>query len=330
MQRASVASFCAPLRDLSAFDWTTTMSSPPKETPSHGSTTTTTTATPTTTTTLPNPSWHAVTVLRDPVDRVWSMYRFKTKFCYACLSLAEVYAVIANGTYQNHFVKTMGPNYAPPYAHHCASQLQNHMTRNLLVRTPTLPGSTPTANWTMEDYDALLWSNTTTTTTAMTTNWTPDQLKAARSALVQQAVEDLHSVFTIVGLTEELPLTRRMVGHVFPWLAQTLNVGSDGKNHNTSTKPPQQCVLPHANASPRNNRCGPDGISHWDLPPHPSAADAALIRQYNALDMQVYQAAQRQFALQQVALGWQQAQPQPSSGQHPPQVQHAQPPGHQP
>ena len=328
MQRASVASFCAPLRDLSAFDWTTKTTT---ETPSHGSTTTTTTATPTTTTTtLPNPFWHAVTVLRDPVDRVWSMYRFKTKFCYACLSLAEVYAVIANGTYHEHFVKTMGPQYAPPYAHHCASQLQNHMTRNLLVRTPTLPGSTPTTNWTMEDYDALLWSNTTTTTTTAATNWTAAQLKEARSVLVQQAVEDLHSVFTIVGLTEELPLTRRMVGHVFPWLAQTLNVGTNGKNHTTTTtkQPPQQCVLPHANASPRNNRCGSDGISHWDLPPHPSAADAALIRQYNALDIQVYQAAQRQFALQRVALGWQQAQPQ-SSGQH--QHQHPPPPpGHQP
>ena len=32
-----------------------------------------------------------VTILRDPIDRVWSMYRFRTKGCYNCMPLAEIY-----------------------------------------------------------------------------------------------------------------------------------------------------------------------------------------------------------------------------------------------
>jgi hypothetical protein len=46
-------SYCAPLKDLPAFQWDST-----KE------------------------NIHAITVLRDPVDRVWSMFRFQTKGCY--------------------------------------------------------------------------------------------------------------------------------------------------------------------------------------------------------------------------------------------------------
>ena len=34
---------------------------------------------------------HKVTILRDPVDRVWSMYRFRMQGCYNCMPLAEVY-----------------------------------------------------------------------------------------------------------------------------------------------------------------------------------------------------------------------------------------------
>jgi len=39
-----------------------------------------------------------VTVLRNPVDRVWSMYRFQTMSCYKCLPLKEIYNRIDNGT----------------------------------------------------------------------------------------------------------------------------------------------------------------------------------------------------------------------------------------
>ena len=32
-----------------------------------------------------------LTVLRNPIDRVWSMYRFRVQWCYNCMPLAEVY-----------------------------------------------------------------------------------------------------------------------------------------------------------------------------------------------------------------------------------------------
>lgn len=46
-------SYCAPLKDLPAFQWDSTKD-----------------------------DIHAITVLRHPVDRVWSMFRFQTKGCY--------------------------------------------------------------------------------------------------------------------------------------------------------------------------------------------------------------------------------------------------------
>eukprot|EP00980_Cylindrotheca_fusiformis_P015614 scaffold4481_cov121-Cylindrotheca_fusiformis.AAC.10 len=50
---SSFMSYCAPLKDLKAFEWDATKD-----------------------------DIDAITVLRDPVDRVWSMFRFQTKGCY--------------------------------------------------------------------------------------------------------------------------------------------------------------------------------------------------------------------------------------------------------
>jgi hypothetical protein len=46
-----------------------------------------------------------VTILRDPVDRVWSMYRFQTRSCYKCLPLKEIYQHIDNGTTSGKFLE---------------------------------------------------------------------------------------------------------------------------------------------------------------------------------------------------------------------------------
>lgn len=46
-----------------------------------------------------------VTILRDPVDRVWSMYRFQTKSCYKCLPLKEIYQHIDKGTTSGKFLE---------------------------------------------------------------------------------------------------------------------------------------------------------------------------------------------------------------------------------
>jgi len=61
----------------------------------------------------------AITVLRNPIDRVWSMYRFQTKHCFSCKNLTDVYADISAGRMDD-------------YPGVCAFQLSNHITRNLM------------------------------------------------------------------------------------------------------------------------------------------------------------------------------------------------------
>ena len=91
---ASIMSYCAPLKDLRVFEWERTTENPV----------------------------HALTVLRHPVGRVWSMFRFQTKRCYQCKTLKQVYEDYDKQgpeVYENDM---------------CASQLMNHQTRNLLTK----------------------------------------------------------------------------------------------------------------------------------------------------------------------------------------------------
>jgi hypothetical protein len=110
VQEAAIMSYCAPLRDLTTFQWTRTTSGG-SDNGEEGGIVPSTDTTPI----------RAVTVLRHPVDRVWSMYRFRTKACYGCRDLKDVYAEIDSG---NSTLDRM-----------CALQLQNHQTNNLLSST---------------------------------------------------------------------------------------------------------------------------------------------------------------------------------------------------
>lgn len=209
IKNAAVMSYCAPLKDLSVFEWQRTADNPV----------------------------YALTVLRHPVERAWSMYRFQTKRCYKCKTLQQVYAdydAAGGDVYESDM---------------CASQLMNHQTRNLLT-----------------------------------------QAEGTDEEKVTQAIDDMENYFTMIGLTEDIPATAAIAGMVFPWLAEHVN--------GTATS----CPFPHKNSSPQNNRCG-TGNTHWDLPSHPDAETAELIRQHNQLDMQVYEAAVKHFELQKKALG---------------------------
>lgn len=187
----------------------------------------------------------AVTVIRHPVDRVWSMFRFRTSSCYQCRNLTDVYAELDKTGITEGARQT------------CQVQLMNHQTRNLLT-------SPMSEKFTEED----------------------------------QLAEALHNIknrFTIVGLTEELPAFSKMLGHTFPWLAEHLDsAGNEHKN---------DCPLPHANASPKNNRCGPNH-SHWNLPDHPDEETRQAILDHNQMDLKVYEAAVERFKLQKQAFGW--------------------------
>jgi hypothetical protein len=202
---------------------------------------------------LPTFTWNDVdrvksfTVLRHPVERVWSMFRFETRMCYNCKNLTEIYAKIDSGN-------TYGMDSL------CLAQLQNHETANLL-----------SSDW---------------------------PANATEDEIVTEAIENLKSFFTVIGLTEELTISAQILGTVFPWLNKTI----DGSL--------VRCSLPHSNGSPENNHCimtprtdGGQGYdtSHWELPSHPDEETRRAIEAHNQLDLKLYEAAVQYFELQKRA-----------------------------
>jgi len=196
----------------------------------------------------------AFTVLRHPVDRVWSMFRFQTKNCYKCTPLKEIYQKLEKG-------EDTGLDKL------CLDQLQNHEVNNLL-----------STEWPLE-------------VTQLDTENNIDHLDLS-SKMVQEAVDNMKDFFTVIGITERLPETASILGKTFPWMSLEGN-----EDYGTTS----QCELPHANASPKNNRCG-EGNTHWDLPKQPDQETYDLIAKFNVLDMELYEAAVEYFELQVEAL----------------------------
>lgn len=150
----------------------------------------------------------------------------------------------------------------------CLGQLQNHEVNNLL-----------STEWPLEVTELDYENNM-------------EHLDMS-SKMVQEAVDNMKDFFTVIGITERLPETAELLGKTFPWM----NLEPSEDYETTS-----QCELPHANASPKNNRCRDDGKSHWDLPDQPDQETYDLIMKHNALDMELYEAAVAYFELQVKAL----------------------------
>lgn len=208
VKASAIMSYCAPLKDLPVFSWN-------------------------------EPVQQSITVLRHPVERVWSMFRFQTKACYSCTPLLDIYKAIDEGN-------TTG------YRDMCLKQIQNHETANLL-----------------------------------STEWWPEDV--ADEEVITEAIDNMKNFFTIIGITEQLNATAQMAGEVFPFMKSEVSWSE------------KKCDLPHANASPKNNRCGPEN-THWDLPPHPDEETRKAIEEHNQLDMKLYEAAVQHFELQKRAL----------------------------
>jgi hypothetical protein len=259
MQEAAVMSYCAPLTHLKEFGWNewglegdmdlargendgNVTSSSFVESPVYA-----------------DERIRAFTVLRHPVERVWSMFRFQTRICYKCMELTEIYERIdTNDTLVER----------PDGSHHtfddlCLDQLRNHEVANLLT----------SSHWPKHPQD-----------------------EETQNAMVAEAIQNMKQYFTVIGLTEELEETRKILGHVFPWMNETL----EGYE--------ETCPLPHDNSSPSNNRCVKNGIgkmdSHWELPKHPDEATRQAILAHNHMDMKLYEAAVEYFQLQKRALEW--------------------------
>jgi len=143
----------------------------------------------------------------------------------------------------------------------CYQQLQNHQVANLL-----------SSEW-HHLFDG--------------TNSAADT--ADDEAMVEEAIKNMKSFFTVIGLTEQLNASVAMFGHVFPWMNETVEWSK------------QKCALGHANSSPMNNRCGKN-FSHWDLPDKPDEKTRAAIEAHNQLDLKLYAAAVDHFEFQKKAL----------------------------
>jgi hypothetical protein len=203
----------------------------------------------------------AFTVLRNPVDRVWSMFRFQTKNCYKCTPLKDIYKAIDSGKKDNGFDQL------------CTDQLQNHEVNNLLSSEWPLKASEVRGDDKDDDTNA-----------------------ETRNAMIQEAINNMKGFFTVIGITEELEMTAQLLGKVMPWMSDTIDEELYGGEMKST------CPLSHENASPKNNRCGSDGKSHWDLPKQPDQETYDLIVKHNSLDMELYEAAVSYFELQKRAL----------------------------
>eukprot|EP00457_Paulinella_chromatophora_P005198 gb/GEZN01005212.1/.p1 GENE.gb/GEZN01005212.1/~~gb/GEZN01005212.1/.p1 ORF type:complete len:463 (-),score=64.39 gb/GEZN01005212.1/:395-1783(-) len=156
-----------------------------------------------------------VTVIRDAVDRVWSMYRFETSDCYNCVPLLEIYQRIDNGTLD----EVCGGNH-PGCRGVCVPQLVNHMATNLRHQAP------PSLN---------------------------ELLNIDENAYAAEAISNLNNEFEVVALTEELQLSLQIMASKFPWLGNALQVQDEEPTVVEHAN--LNCSLTFANKSPKINKC---------------------------------------------------------------------------
>jgi len=244
MEKAAVMSYCSALKYLDEFGWWNNKNE--------------------------EQTIKAFTVLRNPVDRVWSMYRFQTKNCYKCTPLKDIYKAIDAGN----STVDMGLDKL------CTDQLQNHEVHNLLSTEWPVEASQIKGDDDTENADT-------------------------RHGMIQESIDNMKRFFTVIGITEDLDTTAALLGQVIPWMNHTTttptatNSTTSSSSVGTSSSS-TSCQLPHANASPSNNRCAADS-THWDLPKQPDQETYDLIVKHNSMDMELYSAAVSYFELQKRA-----------------------------
>lgn len=222
-----------------------------------------------------------VTVIRHPVERAWSMYRFKLNQCYDCKELKEVLRKVADGTFvrKRHGLK-MGEGgeekfvYSPNDS--CAVQMIGHQATNLLSS--------------VELY-----------------NVANDVRFPREKEIADEAVRNLREVFTWIGLTDRITESIDGMRTVFPFLAENLNdaatvfrdaLKKNGEEVDGSFSLPEGyndekgCSFEHRNAG-REPTCGTKEMDEETI---------FLINKLTARDMAVYKAAVERFELQQEVL----------------------------
>ena len=214
-----------------------------------------------------------ITVIRNPIDRAWSMYRFRLNRCYKCQELKDVLKQVHNGT----FVSSDAPNFLYEPNNSCAAQLIGHQSTNLLSSVDLY-------------------------------NVANDVRFPMNAQIVEEAVRNLREEFTWIGLTDQLQASVEGFREIFPFLAENFNDatralqeefntrGEELEDHSFSLpegySDDSSCRFEHRNAG-RDPTCGTteldDETTQW-------------IMKLNSRDMAVYRAAVERFGLQMEVL----------------------------
>mmetsp|Transcript_1309 Transcript_1309/g.2006 ORF Transcript_1309/g.2006 Transcript_1309/m.2006 type:complete len:359 (+) Transcript_1309:400-1476(+) len=223
-----------------------------------------------------------VTVIRHPVERAWSMYRFSLQGCYDCKEMKEVLRKVADGTFAARRHPKLGEGgkekekfvYSPNDS--CAVQLIGHQATNLLSS--------------VELY-----------------NVANDVRFPREKEIADEAVRNLREVFTWIGLTDRIQESIDGMRTVFPFLSENLNdaaalfgdaLKKNGEKVDGSFSLPdgyideKGCPFEHRNAG-KEPTCGTKEMDEETI---------FLINKLTARDMAVYKAAVERFELQQAVL----------------------------
>jgi hypothetical protein len=216
-----------------------------------------------------------VTVIRDPIDRAWSMYRFSLNGCYKCMELKEVLRQIANGTFSTRRNREGDDPFVYDPNDSCAVQMIGHQSTNLLSS--------------VELYNAA-----------------NDVRFLREKEIVEEAVRNLREEFTWIGITGEIVQSIDAIRTVFPFLAENLNdaakeaagiMEKSGLAVQDGFSLPEGyvdkgCPFEHRNAG-RDPSCGTKELDEETI---------SLIKILNNRDVAVYKAAVERFELQNEVL----------------------------
>eukprot|EP00750_Incisomonas_marina_P010997 INCI16329.12.p1 GENE.INCI16329.12~~INCI16329.12.p1 ORF type:complete len:301 (-),score=33.12 INCI16329.12:168-1070(-) len=234
VQNATVMSYCTSLYDVDRFGWG---------------------------------SSRLFSVLRHPVDRIWSLYRFESRKiggngppCFNCAPLADVYEMLDNGTLDE----------LPGTSDVCKRSLSNYMTQfysGNQLRGAGLPYDTRALPVTKQKELML---------TSFFNMWN-------RSSLV------LH--------TEDLDDGGfRMLQALAPDLFGRSGSGHGAGDGSGGGRGGAPCLLEHDNASPDLDACG------RELASTPDERTRQLILDHNELDVLLYKSSLRMYDLQETIL----------------------------
>lgn len=216
-----------------------------------------------------------ITMIRNPVDRAWSMYRFKLNSCYKCAELKDVLRKIENGTFvyrRSGEEEEVSPNFVYGASDSCAVQMIGHQATNLLSSIDLY-------------------------------NVANDVRFPREREIAMEAVRNLRKEFTWIGITDRIEESIDGMRSVFPFLAQNLSEtaaelqdmfdkGDERFGLPEGYVDSSGCAFEHKNAG-GDPTCGTTELDEETI---------ALIEKLNNRDVAVYKAAVERFELQQEVL----------------------------